>query len=369
MPFKKFTAFLSIIGHDDVRGRNSGYIVIVPNRLIAHTDVMLTLSETKSIGIIIFSGCNIIDATGPAGVFGAANELAKDRGVNVQPYRIQFIGSTVGPIATSAGPSLYASKSLDPAPETIDTLICAGGVGSRSMSFDQHAVRAVAYIAFNARRIVSVCTGAFVLAASGVLDGKRAVTHWAHCDTLAKRFPDVIVEPDPIFIRDENIYTSAGITAGMDLTLALIEEDLGRAFATDVAKEMVMFLKRPGSQAQFSEHLRVQMAPDGKLKKVQQWVLDNLAKDHTVESLAERATMSPRTFYRHFKNTIGITPSKFVVDVRVDAAKRLLEESPLQVKAIAVECGFGDEERMRRTFHRRLGISPDHYRQRFSSTF
>jgi len=369
MPFKKFTAFLSIIGHDDVRGRNSGYIVIVPNRLIAHTDVMLTLSETKSIGIIIFSGCNIIDATGPAGVFGAANELAKDRGVNVQPYRIQFIGSTVGPIATSAGPSLYASKSLDPAPETIDTLICAGGVGSRSMSFDQHAVRAVAYIAFNARRIVSVCTGAFVLAASGVLDGKRAVTHWAHCDTLAKRFPDVIVEPDPIFIRDENIYTSAGITAGMDLTLALIEEDLGRAFATDVAKEMVMFLKRPGSQAQFSEHLRVQMAPDGKLKKVQQWILDNLAKDHTVESLAERATMSPRTFYRHFKNTIGITPSKFVVDVRVDAAKRLLEESPLQVKAIAVECGFGDEERMRRTFHRRLGISPDHYRQRFSSTF
>lgn len=262
MPFKKFTAFLSIIGHDDVRGRNSGYIVIVPIRPIAHTDIMLTLSETKSIGIIIFSGCNIIDATGPAGVFGAANELAKDRGVNVQPYSIQFIGSTVGPIATSAGPSLYASKSLDPAPENIDTLICAGGVGSRSMSFDQHAVRAVANIAFNARRIVSVCTGAFVLAASGVLNGKRAVTHWAHCDTFAKRFPDVIVEPDPIFIRDENIYTSAGITAGMDLTLALIEEDLGRAFATDVAKEMVMFLKRPGSQAQFSEHLRVQMAPD-----------------------------------------------------------------------------------------------------------
>lgn len=330
---------------------------------------MLKLSNTKSIGIIIFGGCNIIDATGPAGVFGAANELAKDRGINLMPYRIQFIGTTVGPIATSAGPSLYASKSIDRSADGIDTLICAGGVGTRAMSYDASAVKSVASLAGKARRVVSVCTGAFVLAASGILDGKRAVTHWAHCENLAQRFPEIQVDPDPIFVRDENIYTSAGITAGMDLTLALIEEDLGRAFATDVAKEMVMFLKRPGSQAQFSEHLRVQMAPDGNLKDVQLWVLKNLTKDHTVESLAARATMSPRSFYRHFKETTGITPSRFVSDSRVDAAKRLLEESPLQIKSIAAKCGFGDEERMRRTFHRRIGISPDDYRQRFSSTF
>ena len=233
---------------------------------------MLKLSETKSIGIIIFGGCNIIDATGPAGVFGAANELAKQRGVNVLPYRIHFIGSAIGPIATSAGPSLYATKAIDLASDGIDTLICAGGVGSRAMSNDASAVNAVANLAINARRVVSVCTGAFVLAASGILNGKRAVSHWAHCDNLARRFPEVIVDPDPIFVRDDNVYTSAGITAGMDLTLALIEEDLGRSFATEVAKEMVMFLKRPGTQSQFSEHLRVQMAPDGNLKDVQLWI-------------------------------------------------------------------------------------------------
>lgn len=350
-------------------GRKSGFHVIVPFVSIEHTAYMLKLSETKSIGIIIFGGCNIVDASGPAGVFGAANELAKDHGVNVKPYSIHFIGRTVGPIATTAGPSLYASKSIDRSAEEIDTLICAGGVGTRAMSFDPAAVKAIGKLASKSRRIVSVCTGAFVLAASGILDGKRAVTHWAHCDTLAKRFPKVLVEPDPIFVRDHNVYTSAGITAGMDLTLALVEEDFGRPFAIDVAKEMVMFLKRPGTQAQFSEHLRVQMAPDGNLKDVQLWVLKNLKENHTVESLADRATMSPRSFYRHFKETTGITPSRFVADSRVDAAKRLLEESPLQIKVIAANCGFGDEERMRRTFHRRVGVSPDDYRQRFSSTF
>lgn len=229
-------------------GRKRGFYVIAPKTKIEHSTIMLKLSDTKSIGIIIFGGCNIIDATGPAGVFGAANELAKDQGANIMPYSIQFIGTTIGPIATSAGPSLYASNVIDRSTEDLDTLICAGGVGTRAMSFDATAVKAVANLASKARRVVSVCTGAFVLAASGILDGKRAVTHWAHCENLARRFPEIHVDPDPIFVRDENIYTSAGITAGMDLTLALIEEDIGRSFATDVAKEMVMFLKRPGSQ-------------------------------------------------------------------------------------------------------------------------
>lgn len=350
-------------------GIKGGVCVIVPRHEINQNCFMLRLDETKSIGIVIFNGCNIVDATGPAGVFGAANELAKSRGINRQPYSIQFMGSTVGPIATSAGPSLYASRSVDRSANALDTLICAGGVGTRAMSHDTKAVRSVGRYAENARRVVSVCTGAFVLAASGILDGKKVVTHWAHCEALSNRFPEIIVDPDPIFLRDRNIYTSAGITAGMDLTLALIEEDLGRSFATDVAKEMVMFLKRPGSQSQFSEHLRAQMAPDGKLKEVQLWVLNHLTESHSVESLAERAMMSPRSFYRRFKETTGITPSRFVSEVRVDAAKRLLEESPLQIKAIASQCGFGDEERMRRTFHRWLGISPDDYRQRFSSTF
>lgn len=330
---------------------------------------MLNVPGTRSIGIIIFNGCNIVDASGPAGVFGAANELAKQRGINTQPYTIQFIGSTVGPIATSAGPSLYATKSIEQTPEETDTIVCAGGVGSRTVSLDQTAVAAVGAVAKRSRRIVSVCTGAFVLAASGLLDGRRAVTHWAHCDALARRFPKVTVDPDPIFIRDDNIYTSAGITAGMDLSLALVEEDLGRAFATDVAKEMVMFLKRPAAQSQFSEHLRTQMAPDGKLKDIQIWVLHNLSENHSVESLAERAMMSPRSFYRHFKQSVGLSPSRYVTEVRVDAAKRLLEESPLQIKSIAVKCGFGDDERMRRAFHRWLGVSPDDYRQRFSSSF
>jgi transcriptional regulator GlxA family with amidase domain len=218
-----------------------------------------------------------------------------------------------------------------------------------------------------ARRTCSVCTGAFLLAAAGLLDGRRAATHWAACRELQKRYPAVRVEPDPIFVQDGAIWTSAGVTAGIDLTLALIEADLGHAVAMRVARRLVVFLKRPGGQSQFSAPLSAQVAADDALGALHGWMAENLDTDLRVERLAARAGMSPRTFARIYTATLGTTPAKTVERLRVEAARRALENDGAPVKLIAHRCGFGDEERMRRAFVRRLGISPSDYRARFAS--
>ena len=212
--------------------------------------------------------------------------------------------------------------------------------------------------------MASVCTGAFLLAEAGLLDGRRAVTHWARCDEFAARYPNVRVESDPIFIREGVLWTSAGVTAGIDLALALVEEDLGRATALDVARELVVFLKRPGGQAQFSTMLSMQRTDD-RFGELHAWMAEHLAADLSVPALAERVRMSERSFVRHYRAETGRTPARAVEQIRVEAAQRLLGETAWPVKRIAARCGFGSEETLRRCFVRVLGVSPQGYRERF----
>ncbi len=324
--------------------------------------------QTKKIGIVVFNGCQILDCTGPAAVFGDANVQLRDMGFDHPGYDIKLIAPQSGPVRTNCGVALMADHSLASQRLEFDTLICAGGSGVHDFIANPPDVLAIRRIARHARRIVSVCTGTFILAETGLLDGRRAVTHWAHCQRLANQYPQIRVEADPIFIKDNDVYTSAGVTAGMDLALALVEEDHGRDIALAVARGLVMFVKRPGTQAQFSKHLAAQMAPAGNIRDVQMWLLDNLSDTISVDEMADKAAMSLRTFNRQFKSETGMTPARYVTECRVDVARRLLEESPLSIKAIAEKSGFGDEERMRRAFRRHLGVSPDGYRNLFANS-
>ena len=215
--------------------------------------------------------------------------------------------------------------------------------------------------------MTSVCTGAFLLAEAGMLDGCRATTHWASCDELARRHPEVEVETDPIFVRDGNVITSAGVTAGMDLALSLVEEDLGREVALETARWLVLFLKRPGGQAQFSAQLAAQMADREPLRELQQWLPDNLGEDLSIPALARRACMSERNFARAFRAETGMTPAAYVEAARVERARRELETTDLPVDAVAARCGFGTVETMRRAFGRRMGVNPAAYRERFAA--
>ncbi|MGH6977139.1 MAG: GlxA family transcriptional regulator, partial [Stellaceae bacterium] len=224
---------------------------------------------------------------------------------------------------------------------------------------------AVRRLARRSRRVASVCTGAFILAATGLLDGKRVATHWQWCARLAALYPQIRVDPEPIFTREGNLWTSAGITAGIDLTLAMVEEDHSHRLALAVARQLVMFLRRPGGQQQFSAALAAQAGPSASLRDLVAWIADNLHRPLTVELLAERARRSPRQFARVFARELGVTPAKLVDRLRVEAARRRLEESPKGLAAVAVACGFGSEETMRRAFMRQLGTPPGAYRERF----
>ena len=345
------------------------FVVIVPGLASAHSARMKKPPHPPiRISIVIFARCQIVDATGAAGVFGTANEVLRRTPGSAPLYDIRFLALETGPVPTSAGVSLHADHAISERTAALDTLICAGGKGADAAAADAAIVKDVTRLAASARRVVSVCTGAYILAAAGLLDGRRAATHWAHCRRLAEAYPRIDVDPESIYVKDGNVYTSAGVTAGMDLALALVEADHGRELALAVARDMVMFLKRPGSQAQFSVHLEAQTAPAGGIRDAQLWLLDHLKERIDVETLADRAAMSPRTFYRRFLEVTGRTPARFIVECRLDAARRLIEESPMPVKTIAAHCGFGDSGRMRRAFHRHYGIGPDDYRCRFSPT-
>ncbi len=248
----------------------------------------------------------------------------------------------------------------------------AGGDGVQGLLADGPAIATVAghlrRLAPTARRVTSVCTGAFLLAEAGLLDGRRATTHWSRCAQLADRFPAVTVEPDPIFTRDGNVFTSAGVTAGMDLALALVEDDLGREAALTIARWLVLFLHRPGNQAQFSAQLSGQLADRDEVRSLQQTIVEHPGADCTVEALARRAAMSPRHLARVFAEEVGTTPARYVEQVRLEAARRRLEESADPVEAIATTCGFGTSETMRRAFIRALGVPPAEYRRRFRTS-
>lgn len=313
-----------------------------------------------------FDDSQVLDLTGPLEVFGRTSRwLIDHEQAPESAYSIELVAVRPGPVRTSSGLEVNATRSYREVSE-VDTLLVGGGIGYASAARDESLLDWLRTMAPRAERVGSICTGAMILAAAGLLDQRRATTHWAFCDGLAAS-GSVAVEPDAIYVRDGAVFTSAGVTAGMDMALAMVEEDWGRPVALAVARELVMYLKRPGGQSQFSDHLRVQSRESDRLQQLQLWILDNLEEDLSVARLAERAAMSPRTLARRFARQMGQTPAKFVEKARLQAARRRLEESSLPVETIAGRCGFGTAETMRRTFLRHLGVSPQAYRQRFGA--
>jgi transcriptional regulator GlxA family with amidase domain len=321
--------------------------------------------QARLVVIPLFDGVQSLDVTGPLEVFtGAAEHAAANAGAADQGYRIVTASPDGALVETSSGLGLKPAADLgDIAPAEIDTLVVPGGTGVRCIS--PRVVDWLRHGAPLARRVASVCTGVYLLAEAGLLAGKRVTTHWAFGADLARRFPDVVVDTEPIFIRDGPIATSAGVTAGIDLALALVEEDVGRAVALAVARELVVYLRRPGGQAQFSAHLRAQAAQRAPLREVQQWISEHLAGDLSVPALATRARLSTRQFARAFTSETGVSPGKHVAAVRLEAARRMLEDSGLGVEQVARACGYGSPEAMRRAFVHALGVPPSGYRRRF----
>ena len=325
--------------------------------------------QTRTVGILAFPGVEILDITGPSEVFGFANEFIKYHGLSDQDiYSTKVFAEKHGPVKTLSSIQIIADEAYGDTDVVLDTLIFPGAFldkVERAMA-DKKLVDWIKAMAPKVRRVVSVCTGSFFLAEAGLLDGCKATTHWNWSSELSKKYPKVCVEPDHIFIKDGNIFTSGGITSGIDLTLALVEEDWGRELAVNVARFMVVFLKRPGGQSQFSAYLANEAADRSDIRDLQGWIMDHAAEDLTVEMLAERMAMSPRNFARLFSNETGMTPAKYVEMVRIDQARNLLETSDWCVEAVATETGFKDPERMRRAFLRQLGVNPQDYRRRFS---
>ena len=317
----------------------------------------------RAIEVLTFPAVQLLDVTGPVQVFATANDLVAGAG-GAPPYRLRVVTQGDESVTSSAGVSLAADP-LSRCNEVPDTLLVAGGDGVEAAATTPVLVDWVRQRATQARRVASVCTGAFLLAAAGVLDGRRAVTHWKDCARLAERFPAVRVEPDSIFVCDGPVWTSAGVTAGIDLALALVEEDLGRSVALAVARHLVVFLKRPGGQAQFSTALALQAGED-KFGALHDWINNHLSDELSLSVLADHAGMSERSFSRHYAEATGQTPARAIERLRVEAARRLLSESRTPVKRIAQRCGFGSEETMRRSFLRLLAVTPQDYRARFT---
>jgi transcriptional regulator GlxA family with amidase domain len=300
----------------------------------------------------------ILDVTGPLEVFS-----------NAPGYDIQL--ANPGPertLKTNRGVMLADATPIADVQGPIDTLVIAGGPGAENGSYDPNFIAWIAKAGSQARRVASICTGAFLLAEAGLLNGKQAVTHWTFCDRLAREYPKVAVRPEPIFLRDGSIYTSAGITAGIDLSLTLVEEDHGHETALRIARFLVMFLVRPGGQAQYSHMLSHQAVTSQPLRELQVWMLQHLREPLTVESLAERIGMSARHFTRVCLRETGMNPGQFVDRMRVEAAQQIIDSSSRGLKEIADSCGFQSADAMRRTFLRVLGVTAAEYASRFKST-
>jgi transcriptional regulator GlxA family with amidase domain len=327
------------------------------------------MSNQRRVAILVYDGVQSLDLTGPLEVFAGANFYLRERDPAAPPtYRIEVIASTTNVLRSGSGLRLHADRIYRDV-RGIDTLVVAGGGADAvtAAAADRSLLRWLAATGRRVRRLTSVCSGAFLLAEAGLLDGRRATTHWQGTELLAQRYPRITVEPDAIFVRDGHVYTSAGVTAGIDLALALVEEDLGHDVALAIARRLVVFLKRPGGQSQFSSLLAAQATPPGPLRDLPQWIVANLAADLAVEPLAARAAMSARNFARVFRRETGMTPAKFVEHARVDAARRLLEDAALSLDEVASRCGFSSAEQLRRTFHRHLRVVPIDYRKRFHS--
>lgn len=321
---------------------------------------------SRRIVLVAVPDAQILDVTGPLEVFSTATRELRRRGRGGSPaYAAEVVSRRRGPLETSSGVAVVAARALGDVRGRLDTLIAAGGRGVTPALADRLLTRGLHRLALKARRVASVCTGTFLLAEAGLLDGRRVTTHWEACATLAQRYPLLRVDPDPIFVRDGRFWTSAGVTAGMDLALAMVEEDHGRDVALTVARRLVLFLKRPGGQSQFSVRLEAQRSEQSVIGEVQQWILEHPEGDLGVEVLAHRAALSPRHFARVFVRETGTTPARFVERARIESARRLLEETTDGLDAIAGTCGFGSVETLRRSFLRQLRVRPTEYRNRF----
>lgn len=318
-------------------------------------------SAVKVIGLLAYDDMQALDLVGPLDVFGAANALA----VGAQPYELCIIGLSTGAARAENGLAVTPSCSLLAAPP-LDTLLIPGGSGSRmAINTDARLLDWLRERAKNTRRIVSVCTGAYVLAATGVLDDRRVTTHWRYANDLARRYPALRVEPDRLYVRDGRFATSGGLTAGMDLALALVEEDLGAATALAVARQLVMYVKRPGNQVQFSAPLDAQTRGTGRLCELTGWLLTHLHGDLTVARMAEQMAMSERHFRRVFAETFTTTPARLVERLRLEQACLRLTQGKASMERIAAGVGFNSADAFRRAFHRRYGVTPGEYRERF----
>ncbi|MBT2295883.1 GlxA family transcriptional regulator [Pseudomonas fluorescens] len=325
-----------------------------------------SISQPRTLVFLAYPQMGLLDLTGAQTVFWAATKAMTERGL---PGYAMHTASLAGGLMQSAEGLVVDTRALRELDGTlIDTLIVPGAPDIRQAMIDcVDLVQWLQKAAVKARRTASVCSGTFLLAQAGLLDGRRAATHWAMCEMLKTGFPLIEVDLDAIFVQQDSVWTSAGVSAGIDMALALVEADCGRDVALQVARELVVFLKRPGGQAQFSQLLQSQMQDSAGFEALHLWIADHLADDDlTIERLARQARMSPRNFARVYKRQTGRTPAKAVELFRLEAARRLLEDSQRNIDQIARSCGFGDEERMRHTFQRHLSISPREYRSRFS---
>jgi transcriptional regulator GlxA family with amidase domain len=320
-----------------------------------------------TIDIVVYPGFKAVEAIGPMSVFEYANLHRQKRGL-APGYDVRVASFRTGPIRSDTLMSLEATKVIN----TLSLPHTAIVVGARhiqdALTESAAIVDWVAQAAPRIERLTSLCSGAFFLAAAGVLDGKRATTHWGVAERLQRDFPAIDVDADAIFIRADNVWTSAGVTAGMDLALALVEQDFGRELALEVATEMVVYLKRPGGQSQFSAHLLSERTTKPNIRELQSWILDNLHERLSVAQLAQKAMMSERHFARVFQQEVGMSTLEFIETCRFERATQLLADLAMPLKAVAARACFSDEAQMRRVFIKKLGIAPKAYRERFATT-
>jgi transcriptional regulator GlxA family with amidase domain len=325
---------------------------------------IMRAAQPKKILMLSVPPAEGIDVIGPLEAFGIASRML-EQSSGRPGYETELVTNAADlALPTSGGVRILAHRHYREVRGKVDTVLLAGGAGTRGPR-DPALLAWLRKMQKQARRLCSICTGAFLLADAGVLNGKRATTHWRFVESFSHKYPAVSWDPNPIFIQDGNIYTSAGITAGMDLALALIEEDHGSALALEVARYMVIFLRRPGSQAQFSVAMSAQAAERKSLQELQVWIAENLAKNLSVEVLAERAAMSARNFTRVFTRELGSTPAHYVEQVRIEAARTQLAATDDSVEQVASRCGFSSAELLRRCFLRHFKVAPSQYRRHF----
>ncbi|BAN01291.1 GlxA family transcriptional regulator [Ilumatobacter coccineus] len=321
--------------------------------------------------VVAFPGVQSLDVAGPAEVFAGANSVMNATGADRAAGYHVTIASLDGGVVTTESAVRLDTESFASILEPIDTLVVAGGFAVWRHRSDPRFVAALDDLIARSTRLVTVCTGATLAAVTGALDGHRVTTHWARANRLAEAHPAVTVDADPIFIRSDlpgrhDVWSSAGVTAGIDLCLAIVEHDHSTEIAQEVGRWLVMYLRRPGGQSQFASPTWIRQAPVGPIQQAQESVIDDPGGDHRVAALAARVAMSERHFVRRFTDEVGLSPAKFVSRIRIDAARHELERSDDTVASIAARCGFGTAETLRRSLHRHLGVSPEAYRQRFS---